>query len=201
MRVKTISRVRTRIISPRTPRSSGSVGARGEAAAIDDDPRLGTDAPRAFPSRSACRPRQAAKRARSARMPRADRDGLRRRRTDLYGSARRGPARARRSALRPRARWPAGARGEALDLADVARRRDDQRAGARRRRERLRVPPVDRAGAKLDHARRRALALADTARACRRQSHEAVAAPSSREPLDAAKPAAPRSARRQARPS
>ena len=52
------------------------------------------------------------------------------------------------------------ARGEALDLADVARRRDDQRARPHDAGD-PRVPPVDRAQAKLDHARRRAFALAE----------------------------------------
>ena len=51
-------------------------------------------------------------------------------------------------------------RREAVDLARVARRRDHQRAFARHAGG-ARVPPVDRALAKLDNALRRAFALAE----------------------------------------
>src|SRR5258708_6300134 len=49
-------------------------------------------------------------------------------------------------------------RREAVDLTDVARRRNDQGAPTRHAGN-ARVPPVDRALTKFDHALRRALAL------------------------------------------
>ena len=109
-RASRTSRVRTRIISPRTPRNPASCGARGKAAAVDETPASGPSASPSTPNR---RRRRRRRDSASAASPRADRHGPRRRKTAPCGSARQDPAPAPRCAPHPRAHDRACARRSA----------------------------------------------------------------------------------------
>ena len=148
VRVKETSRVRTRIISPRTPRNWVSSLPRREAPAIDNHAGVRPELLAVFPKAQVGA--KAAERVgeRAHRGARVE-DNPRRRRRGLSGSARQDRARALRSAPR----WPAHARACAGRSGRSHRRRAVGRRPVcplERRRGHAR-PTVDRALAELNH--------------------------------------------------
>ena len=141
--------------------------ARREAAAIDDDVGLRREP---FAIRAEAQlPPSARKRSRSARIAAR---GSRWPSPAKKRPLRNRPARSGSSAAMLRfvhALMAARARGEAVDLARVARRRDDERAFARDARN-ARVPPVERALAESRRPTRARSRPRKRARACRRRS-------------------------------
>src|SRR5271156_2157480 len=134
------------------------LGPRRKAPAIDDEPRLRPEplavlAKAHLGAAAAERAGERAHRAARIKMALASEEE-----TGAKTSAEIGFERGDPRLIRPL--MPARAPGEAVDLADIARRRDDQRASARDSGD-ARVPPVDRAFAQIDHALRRAFALAE----------------------------------------